>query len=263
MSVELVTSGWYSANEQRSYRAKGDPIIRDVGFRPLWWRSLDTFVKPQHVLIVDSASPVKPNDAECTSTRFQHLELLLNPGHSQNCVHHYCGWMAAAIAGLEFALHNDVDMMLYIEQDALVYGDKIVEKAKNALRRRDLVFGPGKPEIQQSFFGATKRGIRGFLSALHAIPYSDKQVSPEQKFMFAGARFWPTWTTALAVHSENPRIKGAGLKIFTKLCTLTRNYEYLPFGYGRTRPINFDDDAFYFQHGTAEELSQYRRRAGF
>ena len=48
--------------------------------------------------------------------------------------------MAAIILGLEFALHNDVEMFLYVEQDALVFGSDIVERTKNALRRKDLVF---------------------------------------------------------------------------------------------------------------------------
>ncbi len=258
-----MTSGWYASREGRSYYTQGDDFIRNVEFRPLWWRSLDTFVEPEHVLIVDSASPVKPDDAACTTTKFQRVELLINPGHSQNCVRHYCGAMAAIILGLEFALHNDVDLFLYVEQDALVFGHGIVAKIKNSLRRRDLVFGAGSGEIQQSLFAANRRGIRNFLSALHAIKYTDKQVSPERKFMFAGSRFLPPWAILPAVHSERPRLKRAGFRLFSLICSLARNYELLPFGYGRTRPINFDDDVFYFQHGTVGEVSQYKSRAGF
>jgi hypothetical protein len=262
MACELVTSGWYASNSARSYHTQGDELIRGVGFRPLWWRSVDTFLKPEHVLIVDSAAPVKADDAALTATPFERLELLINPGHSQNCAHHYCGAMAAIILGLEFALHNDVEMMIYLEQDALVYGADIVDRIKGALHRHDLVFGAGSPEIQQSLFAARKRAIRPFLSALHAIRFSDKQVSPEQKFMFAASRFLPSWAILPAVHSDRPRIKGAGLKVFSILCALARNHAFLPFGYGRTRPINFQDEVFYFQHGTVDEVASYQRRAG-
>lgn len=264
MSCELVTSGWYASNEPRSYRTQGDDSIRGVEFRPLWWRSLDRYVRPEHVFIVDSASPVKPDDAAMTATRFQRLELLQNPGHSQNGKNHYCGAMAAITLGLEFALHNDVEMFLYVEQDALLFGDRLVEKTKNALRRKDLVFGRGsRVDTQQSLFGANKRGIRRFLSALHAINYSDKQVAPENKFMVAGSRMLPTAVSALAVHSSIDRLRRAGLLLFAAACSLGRNYEFLPFGYGRDRPINFNDDAFYFQHGSVEELAQYRKLTGF
>jgi hypothetical protein len=264
MACELVTTGWFATNEARSYVTAGDELIRGAGFRPLWWKSVDTFIKPQHVFIVDSASPVKPDDAAYTATPFQYTELLINPGHSQNGKTHYCGAMAAIIMGLEFALHNDVEMFLYVEQDALVFGDAIVEKTKNALRRRDLVFGSsGSLDIQQSFFAANKKGIRQFLSALHAINYSDKQVAPEHKFMFAASRFLPSPLIKLAEFTEIEKLRVAGLRLFSLACGLTKNYAFLPFGYGRERPINFGDDVFYFQHGSADELTRYRKRTGF
>ena len=264
MPCELVTTGWYASDEARSYVTAGDDLIRGVEFRPLWWRSMDAFIQPEHVLIVDSASPVKPDDAAYTSTRFQRLELLMNPGHAQNGRTHYCGYMAGVILGLEFALHNDVDMFLYVEQDALVFGRAIVERTKNALRRRDLVFGAGSFfGIQQSYFAATKKGIRRFLSALHAINYSDKQVAPEHKFMFAASRFVPSPVVGLAVYTPYRKLTRLGLTLFALACAASKNYEVLPFGYGRNRPINFADDVFYFQHGTADEILAYKRITGF
>jgi len=263
MACELVATGWFSTNEARSYVTKGDELIRGVGFRSLWWKSMDTFIKPQHVFIVDSASPIKPDDAAYTATPFQYTELLMNPGHSQNGKTHYCGYMAGVILGLEFALLNDVDMFLYVEQDALVFGDAIVEKTKNALRRRNLVFGSGGLDIQQSFFAANKKGIRHFLSALHAINYSDKQVAPEHKFMFAASRFLPGPLIKLAEFTEVEKLRVAGLRLFSLACALAKNYAFLPFGYGRERPINFGDEVFYFQHGSADELTRYKKRTGF
>jgi hypothetical protein len=215
-------------------------------------------------LIVDSASPVKPDDAALTSTKFQRLELLINPGHAQNGRTHYCGYMAGVILGLEFALHNDIDIFLYVEQDALVFGHAIVERTKNALRRKDLVFGAGSfLGIQQSYFAANKKGIRHFLSALHAIRYTDKQVAPEHKFMFAAASFVPSPLVGLAVYTKYRMLTRMGLTLFALACAASKNYEVLPFGYGRKRPINFTDDVFYFQHGTADEISAYKRITGF
>ncbi len=263
MSCELVTSGWYSSGAPRSYLTRGDDLIRSAEFRPLWWRSLDTFLQPRHVLIVDSASPVKPDDASHTSTDVRRLELLINPGHAQNGKTHYCGAMAAIMLGLEFALHNDVELFLYVEQDALVFGKPILERTKNALRRRDLVFGASSlDDIQQSFFAANKKGIRRFLSALHAISYSDKEISPEHKFMFAGSKL-PAALLRLAVYTPNRRLRSANVKLFSLLCSMSANYELLPFGYGRDRPINFNDDVYYFQQGSTDELLEYKRRTGF
>ncbi len=264
MACELVTTGWYATDAGRSYMTQGDESIRGVAFRPLWWKSIDTFVRPEHVFIVDSAAPVKADESLYTSTKVRRLELLNNPGHSQNCTTHYCGAMAAIIMGLEFALHNDVELFLYVEQDALVFGDEIVEKTKSALRRKDLVFGPGNLNgVQQSFFAANKRGIRQFLSALHAIKYSDKQIAPEHKFMFAASSLLPSPLLALAEYTDIRKLRVLGEILFTAVCSLSKNYAVLPFGYGRDRPINFSDDVFYFQHGSAEELRRYRERTGF
>lgn len=264
MTCELVISGWYASNQPRNYRTKGDDQIRDIGFRPLWWKSLDTFVRPANVLIIDSASPVKPNDAECTTTKFQHVELLINPGHAQNGTTHYCGFMAGVILGLEYALASDVDMVLYVEQDALCYGNDIVKKVKGALRKNDLVFGAGtRVDIQQSFFAANKNGIRHFLSALHAINYCDREVAPEQKFMFAASRFLPRPLIGIVKHTKIDKLRMLGLTLFSMICSLSKNYGVLPFGYGRARPINFTDDVFYFQQGSALEVAEYKKLTGF
>src|ERR1700716_1932332 len=104
MACELVISGWDASGGPRGYPTAGGDVIRGVAFRELWWRSVDTFIKPHQVFVVDSASPVKPDDAAHTSTAFRHLELLKNPGHAQDCAAHYCGYMASVILGLEYAL---------------------------------------------------------------------------------------------------------------------------------------------------------------
>lgn len=265
MSCELVCTGWYSTEAPRNYLTFGDDLIRNPDFRALWWQSLDTFIKPENVLIVDSASPVKPQDQLCTTTNFKYIELLKNPGHSQNCPTHYCGYMASVILGLEYALLNDVDFFLYVEQDALVYGDGFVEKIKTRLLKNDLVFGNGGKfgEIQQSVFAANKKGIRKFLSAIHQINFSDRQISPEMKFMYA-ASWLSGFPFAGLMSHDNPKLtRRAGTSFLLKLMPLMRNYDFLPFGYGRLRPINFNDEFLYFQHGSLDEINSYRKLTGF
>jgi hypothetical protein len=265
MSCELVCTGWYSTDAPRSYVTFGDDGIRNNVFRPLWWQSIDTFVKPQHVLIVDSASPVKPQDASYTSTNYQYIEMLRNPGHSQNCTTHYAGYMASVILGLEYALLNDVDFFLYIEQDALTYGKDFVKKIKQSLLKSDFVFGNAgaRSEIEQSVFALSKKGIRNFLSALHAIEYSDRQVPPEMKFMYAASHLNGTPLDGLLSWDNPLWVRRPFTRLFFQLMPLFGQYTLLPFGYGRVRPINFDDDIFYFQQGTKEEINLYKQRTGF
>jgi hypothetical protein len=264
MSCELICTGWYSSNETRKYKTFGDDSIRHQSFRPLWWHSVDQFIQPQHVLIVDSASPLKPEDHLYTSTKFSNIELLKNPGHSQNCKTHYCGAMAAIIIGLEFALHNDVDFVLYVEQDALIYGKDFLDKVKHELLENDFVFG-GKAfgEIEQTVFAINKKGIRKFLSAINQINYTDRQIGPELKFMYAASLLNSLPLIGLFSY-DNPRIVWrSSSKLFTFLMSILKQYSYLPFGYGRARPINFSDDIFYFQQGSVDEISAYKKLTGF
>lgn len=263
MSCELVCTGWYSSDTPRSYITSGDDEIRSAAFRPLWWQSLDTFAKPENVLVVDSASPVKPNDDLYTKTKLYNVELLKNPGHSQTSTSHYCGYMASVIIGLEFSLLNDVDFFLYVEQDALIYGKNFIEKIKSQLLKSDYVFGGGKREIQQSVFAINKRGIRKFLAALHAMNSSDKQVSPEIKFMYAASLLKSFPLTRLLSYDNGHFLWRLSERILINLMPVMSQYTKLPFGYGRVRPINFNDEVFYFQHASRDELETYKQLTGF
>ena len=51
--------------------------------------------------------------------------------------------------------------------------------------------------------------------------------------------------------------------LLQRLIPLLKEYEILPFGYGRVRPINFSDDLFYFQQGSLDEINNYRSLTGF
>ena len=52
------------------------------------------------------------------------------------------------------------------------------------------------------------------------------------------------------------RVTAKLFKIINKF-SFVRDYDYLSFGYGRERPIDFTDEVFYFQHGSKEELEKY------
>lgn len=267
MSCQLICTGWYASDKPRDYVTHGDDFIRGTDFRPLWWKSLDTFARPEKVLIVDSASPVKPDDHKFTTTDCEYINLMINPGHAQNCSGHYSGCMAAIMLGMSYALHNDVDFFLYVEQDALLYGDNIVEEVKKQLLKKDYVFGQGSGKmIQQSIFAINKKGLRRFLAALNSINYTDHQVNPEWKFMLASSALmhFPL-STLLGLYSwDNPRfIRRMAQNLLFPLFYATRDYTFLPFGYGRVRPLNFSDKTFYFQQGDMDEVRKYRVLTGF
>lgn len=266
MACQLVTTGWYASAQPRSYTTFGDDSIRGPEFRRLWWQSLQSFVRPQHVYVVDSASPVKPSDDTFAKppTDLRVVELLINPGHSQNTVHHYCGFMAGMLLGMEYALYSGVDYFLYVEQDALLYGQNLIAVVEKALLRNGVVFGGNSGGlVQQSLVAFDRRIMRRFLSNMHAIDLSDKLLSPEFKFMYAASLVRHLPILSLLSYDRSRWIRHPLMQLAIKLSGALRQYEIMPFGYGRLRPINFDDPVFYFQHGSAEEIATYKQRTGF
>ncbi len=252
MTVEILSTGWYCSNEQPEWTAYGDKSIRGVEFRKLWWHSIENYISPRKVLVVDSASPIIPNDKQHTSIPIEWLKLSINPGHAQNVKYHYSGWMASVILGMEYTLVNNIDYFLYIEQDVLVYGKKFIEQIEKKLLKNSFIFGSGKdtPQpLQQSVFAIRKDAIKKFIINLHGINESDKIISPEMKFEISSNNF-------LLYNIEKFFFR----KIITRI--IKSKYSILPFGYGRTRPIDFTDNCFYFQHGNLKELQQYKKLIG-
>lgn len=261
MSAQILSTGWYSQADKVNYNAYGDDVLRKSDFRPLWWHSVNSYIKPELVFIVDSASPIKSNDNEIVNINIQELTLNINPGHSQNTPYHYSGWLCSVLHGLEYTLSNDADYFLYVEQDALVYGDEFIAKIENLLHRNKFVFGSasGWP-LQQSVFAIRKDGIREFLSAIHNISYSDRDISPELKFCLATCDSYLLSNASKMMLMVNRQL---AIKLLIRLFGRINNYAYLPFGYGRIRPINFNDNCFYFQHGNKEELDNYMKLSAY
>ena len=134
----------------------------------------------------------------------------------------------------------------------LFWGEGILEYAFDQMRN-DYAWGSpsGTPQLlQQSLFIVRRAGIPAFLDAMARIPDSDARISPETKF----ARVRYDWLPE--------RFAYGGLARFLRRKTHARWYDWLPFGYGRTRPIDWEGPRFYFQHGTLEELQRYRNLTG-
>ena len=239
----MIGSGWWCSGEDAALsHHKGDAKIRTADFHRLWYEQICNNTNPSRILIVDSASPVLPSLNE-NDERVHLHRLATNPGHATNCSTQFCGWTAAVLCGLQDFIHTDNDYFVYVEQDVLLHGKGIIEYAISKMTS-PFMFGDAKgiPQpLQQSFFIIRKDGAAQFLSKLLGMPESDKELSPERKFHYA-------CQSGLLSSSA---LRWVGRKI--------RKYDFLPFGYGRKRPIDFDAPYYYFQHGTSEELSVFKK----
>ena len=71
------------------------------------------------------------------------MEPTENAGYSINHTGHLCGVVRAHLFGISYALINEVDYWVYVEQDALLYGAEIVEKCIDRMKR-PYMFGSGE-----------------------------------------------------------------------------------------------------------------------
>lgn len=257
----LVITGWYSSVTPRDYFTYGSDINRSTQFRSLWERSIKNFIDPSCVYITDSASPVPVESAGILDCQIVVNRLLTNPGHSQNCQGHYCGATAAIISGLEYALHSGVDMVIYVEQDALLWGRSLLPELRRLIGQCGVVFA-GRPggEIEHTVMGFRRDAIRPFLANLHQLAIGDRFLQPEFKFMIAQSqvRRLPVWVHRAASYHAWYILRRLAYRTLSKAAYLSRGYQVLPFGYGRARPIDFSADCFYFQQASQEELDSYK-----
>ena len=253
----IIASGWWCPDTEKRVEGRpyaGSEVIRSAEFHHLWSAVVDAWTTPSAVFIVDSASPVSP---PITNSRYSTLRLDHNPGHATVHTGHYSGWTASVLHSLEYALSADADYLVYVEQDALLFGDGVIEHCI-ACMRKPLMFGSGDgtPQpLQQSFFIVRKDGMRRFLAALHLIARPDKVIAPEWKFMLASLGMHGTFVEWLCADE----VRRARLHRLLGPTMQKIGFDLLPIGWGRRRPLELSAKHFYFQHGTREELHTYLR----
>ena len=78
-----IGTGWWCEDEptyDKKRKILGSKHIRSRDFHKLWYASVCTFTDPKAILIVDSASPVKPEYSK-TDARIKYVDMTENFGH--------------------------------------------------------------------------------------------------------------------------------------------------------------------------------------
>lgn len=205
---------------------------RQAEFFEYWYRAVKRFTNPQQILIVDSHSPVKPNlegKEDC-----QLVSMVKNfgaaiDGSSKSML---SGWDRGIIAGAAYAMVNDVDYFVYVEQDCLIYGDGIIEHAIASMpANKPISLGSGEGTPQRA----------------------------QQSLVIIRRDFIPTF-----LYIENTQSKAAlknapELRYFESYRAINH---WLPFRGGRQRPVDWDADYIYLQHMSSEELDRFKAIIG-
>ncbi len=254
----VIGTGWWCGSADGSGDrplAKGDEIIRGVEFHRLWYAAIDGFTRPGKIFMVDSASPVRP-PLNPEDPRIEYVRLDHNAGHSSVHTGRYAGWTRSVLLGIQYANLCQADYFVYVEQDALVFGEGIVEAAITAMRRPFMFGHPGNtPQpLQQSFFVIRRDGFEPFLRRYAAVRSADSRVAPEKKFALASSPLLGMLPEFL-FYTRSPTA--------SPLSRLLGRYDLLPFGYGRNRPLQFAEPHFYFQHGSGDEIRRFCDLSGF
>ncbi len=255
----IVTSGWWCGEVADEIRKKqGSEAIRALSFFDNWKQSVLSHTRPQKIMVLDSASPLKPSREQLSDIEF--ISILDNPGHSTKHTGKYSGYMRSIIMGITYASMCDADYWVYIEQDVLLQGKGIIEKCIEEMRT-PFMFGSGKGTyqlLQQSFIIIHKSGFDDFIKRITRIKSRDCEVAPESKFLIASSPIYsklPEWCFKELTKESYIGMKFLGLlKLISKF---HKSFDELPIGYGRSRPINFSEPFLYFQHGSEKELAEY------
>jgi hypothetical protein len=256
----IVGSGWWcsgfdesSTNPNR--KLLGDERIRAVGFFKLWFDSIRRCTSPANIVVIDSHSPIKPNPELRSGVAW--VELPFNAKHSTNHIGKWSGWTRSVLMSGHFALNSDVDYFVYVEQDCLLEGKKIIEHCISHMKT-DLMFGSGEgtPQpLQQSFFIVRRNRLAQFMYNLVCLNSDDRDLSPEWKFVYAS--WWPLVAASNIGLLKHRRARELALRVARRFF-----YDHLPIGAGRSRPLPIGAQHLYFQHGTSEELADYQFRVG-
>lgn len=261
----LIASGWWSCPPSEDERdiLLGDNLIRDTEFHTLWSECINRFTHPTEIMIVDSNSPIKPT----LLNNEKWLEMERNFGHSTAHQGQFCGYSRAIFISMMYAYANDYDYWVYIEQDALIYGDQIIEQAIKQHPNSSIFYGSnqGNPQqpIQQSFMIFKREAIPAFIYHYSQLKIDDHLLNPEWKFLIAANPFARKLPLTFLIWLARPAMtlwQRAIRKYPRQFIRLFDRFTSLPFGYGRSRPLDMNQPYFYFQHGTKEEVETFKQK---
>lgn len=238
----VVGTGWWcdeTADHAGTQHNDSTAQIRTREFFDLWFECVDRYTDPEKILVVDSNSPVTPDLPD--DDRLEFLSLDANFGHYvDGDPERMCGVERVHLMSALYAYLNDCDL-IYIEQDCLVLGDGWVERCYDAWSKGKIMYGDGdgtpQPQ-QQSLVLVARPFIPVFIQRLLVYFFAAREriLRGERRDRNDPEKRW---------HQA-----------------FEKDVDYLPFGYGRARPINFEDHHLYAQHWTAEELNQVLNREG-
>lgn len=225
----LIGTGFHSnAGDKGNPKTAG---LRPVDFWSLWHENTIKYARPapERIAVIGSGNGIQPFPF---GTQWIALSGDLGHVHDLNehlKPYHWCGWSMALVTLALLAYQNECDFV-FKEQDVLAFGPW-VERMYAEIGSAGMIFGRARcmPAVQ-SLLLCKHEFIPEFVR-LFMSTGSEQEKRNEGELKFA------------RLERDHP-------SLFTRYS----------FGYDRDRPINYDDEVFYLQHTTPDELKELRRR---
>lgn len=231
----IVGSGWWCDGVPSPWLV-GDQIVKTPQFFGLWLHLVRRYINPDQIVIIDSRSPLKP--AEHLRKGLTWIELDRNYGHSNDIrigriVTKFAGNTRAQLLGAMFALCNDADIFCHLEQDCVIRGDNLIDRAVAGRQPGIVIGGPATNAV----------GLNGGLAAgFH-----------QEAMVIVGRSSLERFITG---RTKGPETDGE-LSPEVKLVRDCAPIDILAIPYGRSRPIEFERPHYYAQHLTKDELRKF------
>jgi hypothetical protein len=236
MTKIIVGTGWWCSGENTE-GFMGDNIIRSKNFFDLWYHLVMKYINPSKIIVVDSASPIKPNLNKKQNVEFVSLDrnYLHSRALSKGILKtKYAGWTRSVFLSACYAHMCDADYYIYVEQDCLIRGEGLLDAAisggssgiwlgnqhRNARNVAGALFSSNV--VQTSLLIARSESIMRLANGSIVGPQSDGEFAPEKRLMGN-----------------------------------CKPYDLIQIPYGRNRPLAWDVGPMYAQHMTAEEVIEF------
>jgi hypothetical protein len=219
MNNYIIGSGFWAPNQTES-KEKQQSYLERQEFLNIWIENILKYSNPlpKQINIINS-NATKPKINKFNYSNIQWIDLLENPGHSISTDLKICGWRSSILISALIAYSSRCDL-IYKEQDCLYFGN-IIEQIYKESKGNKILTGRFK---------------------------SDANLMAEISLMYVPHKMLFKFIETLSNIIENEIIKPNYPEKEIALLIDMLDGEYFTFGYGRDRPINFDDNSFFIQH---------------
>lgn len=218
MSYIIGTGWWCDGSTKKSPLHGEERVVDRMQVFNVWLASIKKYTNPDSIVVVDSASPAKPRFSKSGMMVIPMTGNLYGPDFGlKNGVA-----TRQVFLGAFYALFNKADYYVWVEQDCLLCGEGIIERAIREMRDADYSAGlwnhPYKIETCFMIFRCSSVG------KIFSKYFSEKSNAPE-------LRYWEM--------------------------TKCLNFAPISFGYGRNRPICWEDEHFFAQQISQAEMDRF------